>query len=94
MAQADTLLEGYAETASRTALLVEQASRDLETQRAEGRVIVLLLGLLIGLGQLVPLSLGWWVRRSDPMNQMKSPTGRLKPGASGRHGAGRKETDR
>lgn len=61
--RADALLDGYAETTRRTAVLVDQAGEDLDDQRAEGRLIVLLLGLLIGLGQVVPLALGWWLRR-------------------------------
>ncbi len=65
--RADQLLDGYSSTTQRTALLVEQARSDVDAQRTEGRLVVLLLGLLLGLGQVVPLSLGWHMRRTqDP----------------------------
>lgn len=56
--RADAVLDGYAATAEETAALVAQAAADLEQQRSEGRFIVLLLGVVLGLGQVVPILLG------------------------------------
>ncbi len=63
--RADALLDGYAETAAQTAALVQATSADLEQQRSEGRLIVVLLGIILGLTQLVPLTLGWRARRTN-----------------------------
>lgn len=63
--RADALLSGYASTTGRTAALVEQTSTELELQRSEGRLVVILLGVVIALGQAVPLTLAWHSRRSS-----------------------------
>lgn len=59
LSQADQLLDGYTATTRRTAMLVDAASADLDAQRREAQFIVLLLGLIVGLGQAVPLALAW-----------------------------------
>lgn len=64
--EADRLLGSYGATTQRTALLVEEASVDLETQRRDGQLIVLLLGFIVGLGQAVPLTLAWQSSRRRP----------------------------
>lgn len=64
--QADALLESYADTTERIAALVAEARSDLDAQRSDGRTLVILLGVIIALGQLVPLSLGWRALRRPP----------------------------
>ena len=59
LSRADGLLDGYETTAARTAEIVEQAATDLDSQRRDGRILVLLLGAIAGGIQLVPLALGW-----------------------------------
>lgn len=63
---ADRLLEGYADTTRRTAALVAQTSSQLDSQRVEGRFLVLLFGLIVGLSHFVPLAIGWRARAVAP----------------------------
>ncbi|NND04527.1 MAG: hypothetical protein HKN91_17260 [Acidimicrobiia bacterium] len=72
--EAEALLDGYSTTTSRTAALVEQTSADLESQRSEGRLIVLLLGLVIALGQAVPLGIAWHNRAGRPKQDVRLAT--------------------
>lgn len=65
LGRADALLDGYAATAAETAALVGQAVSDLEQQRQEGQLIVLLFGLVLALGQVVPIALGVRALKAD-----------------------------
>lgn len=58
LGRADTLLEGYAATAARTAVLVDETVDDLDRQRTDGKLIVVLFGIVLALGQAVPITLG------------------------------------
>ncbi len=69
--QAEQLLDGYSATTTRTAALVEQTSADLDAQRAEGRLIVLLAGLVIALGQTVPLAIAWHNRAASRIGNVR-----------------------
>ncbi|MBW3657451.1 MAG: hypothetical protein KY457_02360 [Actinobacteria bacterium] len=65
LASASTLVDRYAATAEEAADVVAQGHQDLRTNLLVGRALVLVLGLSLLLGQLVPLGAGWFLLRPE-----------------------------
>lgn len=62
--RAAALVDTYATTTAGIALLVDETAADLESQRREGQLIVILFGLLLALLNVVPIGLGVRHRRA------------------------------
>ena len=65
LASAATLVDRYAATADEAAVVVSESQRDLRTNLLVGRVLVLVLGLSLLVGQIVPLGAGWFLLRPE-----------------------------
>lgn len=67
LVEADRLLSGYEETADRVAAVVIATTAELDTQRNEARILVVLFGLILALSHLVPLTIGFRALRRQPI---------------------------
>lgn len=61
--RADGLVEGYAGTANSVAALVAATSAELDAQRTEGQLLVVMFGAILALLQIVPIAFGLRLRR-------------------------------
>lgn len=63
LTQAMGLLQGYSATATQARELIGETERQLSRQATLARIMVAVVGLVIALGQIVPLYFGWLLRR-------------------------------
>jgi phage-related tail protein len=62
---AAALLDGYAETASEAAELVADSQARLGRQLQAVRIMIVVLGIILAAGQVLPLSAGWFLLRPE-----------------------------
>lgn len=65
MREAAGLLEGYADTAAEASAVVTDTQENLAARMRGARLMVVVLGLTLLLGQVVPLAIGWFLLRPD-----------------------------
>lgn len=65
LASASTLVDRYAATADEAADVVAEGHQDLRTNLRVGRVLVVVLGLSLLVGQIVPLGAAWFLLRPE-----------------------------
>ncbi|MGF1667433.1 MAG: hypothetical protein ACFCVC_14320 [Acidimicrobiia bacterium] len=66
LAGSSELLTGYTEQVGEAVAVLDSIEAQIVDQSAAARVIVLILGVALALGQTVPIAAGLWVVRSNP----------------------------